>query len=306
MGASLVTGATGFIGSHLVKTLVERGEKIIAVTHDHKLGVNKWLHHQLRKTIKVNGDVRDIHFLKRIMTQYEIDKVYHLAAQSIVKHAWKDPVNTFDINVMGTVVLLEACRQLEIPKILIQSSDKVYGNQMDTTSESELKPTEPYGASKIAMDVAAQSFAQTYGMNIVISRPCNCYGLDYANRIVPNTIRNCLRGESPIIYKNDNSQRQYIFISDLVSALIFLMETKQNGAFNIGTTDIMGQEQVVHEILKHFPHLTSQYVKRERELKEIKNQSMKWDKIRKLGWKSKFSFSEGINLTVKAFRRYGW
>jgi len=121
-----ITGATGFIGSHLCKFLKDRGEEVVSLIHDCIIWT-PWLEESVKPTIKVHGDVRDFHFLKRVINQYEIDAVVHLAAQSIVKRAYKDPVNTFDINVVGTVNVLEACRQLDVEKVIVQSTDKVYG-----------------------------------------------------------------------------------------------------------------------------------------------------------------------------------
>ena len=296
-----VTGATGFIGSHLVKRLKEDGERVVSLMHDFPIW-NKWLRESLKNTVLVHGDIRDFHFLKRVLNQYNISRVYHLAAQSIVKRAYKDPINTFDINVMGTVKLLEACRQLDIKKVLVQSTDKIYGNQIDATLESRLIPTESYGTSKIAVDVIAQTFSEIYGMDIVISRPCNCYGLDYANRIVPNTIRRCLRDTSPVIYKNDKSQRQYIYVEDLVDALIHLMEHVVPWICNIATQDILNQEEVVLKILEFFPHLEPQYVEKP-EIKEIRSQSMMPVLFH---WSPKYTFNLGIELTIKAFRKYGF
>ena len=164
----LVTGATGFIGSHLVKYLRDRDEKVISLIHDEPLW-SIWLTEALYNTVLVRGDIRDFNFLMRVLNRYEVSDVYHLSAQSIVKIAHKDPVNTFDINVMGTVKLLEACRQIGVKKVLVQSSDKVYGDQMDATLEHKLIPTEPYGTSKVCTDVIAQTFTKNYGMNIVLS-----------------------------------------------------------------------------------------------------------------------------------------
>jgi len=294
----LCTGASGFIGSHLCKKLSEN-HKVVALIRD--VVPSKWLDEALKNCVHVRGDIRNFSLLKRVINQYEVDHVYHLAAQSIVKRAYKDSINTFETNVLGTVKLLEACRQLDVKKILVQSTDKVYGNQVDATSESELKPTEPYGASKIAMDVATQSFAETYGMNVIISRSCNCYGLDYANRIVPNTIRACLRGESPIIYRNDDSQRQYVYVEDLVSALIYVMEYL-HGIVNIATPDVLTQKEVVLKILQLFPSLQPKYVEKPK-LKEIKSQSMIPTDF---GWEPKYMFERGIEETIRRFRRYGF
>lgn len=298
----LVTGATGFIGSHLVHALNERGEKVISMVHDTPIW-NKWLKESVMPTIKVQGDIRNPSFLKRVLNQYEVSQVYHLAAQSIVKRAWKDPVNTFDINVMGTVTLLEVCRQLEIERIMIQSTDKVYGNQMDATPMSQLQPTEPYGSSKICEDVAAQTFIQTYDMPIVISRCCNVYGYDWNNRIIPNTIRVCMSGGSPIIYKNDISTRQYIYVKQAVDSFIELMKQRVHvpGIFNIAMEEVKTQEEVVLEVLKHFPDLKPQYIEKPA-LKEIRSQSMVPSNLKI--WC--YTFEHGIKLTIEAFKEYGF
>jgi len=292
----LVTGATGFIGSHLVNYL-KKNHKVVAVVRD--CFRTKWLREALEGTIRARGDIRDFHFLKRVINQYDISHVVHLAALSIVKKAHKDPINTFETNVMGTVKLLEACRQLEAEKVLMQSTDKVYGNQMGATIDSPLIPTEPYGTSKICADVVAQSFMKTYGMNIVVTRCCNVYGYDpFNDRIIPNTIKACIRGESPIIYRNYDSKRQYIFIEDVVDVIEKLLMYEGEGIFNIATPEIKTQEEVVLEILKYFPKLKPKYVEKPR-IKEIKSQSIVPDFPK--GW---IPFEIGISRTIDSFYKY--
>lgn len=308
----LVTGSSGFIGSHLVKSLVENGENVICLIHDDPTW-RSWLLEALRDTVLVWGDIRNHSLLKRVINQYSVDRVFHLAAQSIVKKAYRDPVNVFDVNVVGTVKLLEACRQLDVKKIVVQSTDKIYGNQTLATVASPYRVTEIYGASKICVDVAAQSFIENYDMNIVISRMCNIYGLDYSDRIVPNTIRSCLDGKSPIIFRNDPSKRQYMHVYDAVQALIFLMDEAESGAHNVcGDLEqfpIMSQEEVVLSILQFFPAIKPEYVDKPG-IKEIESQSMVpsinstphwW-----LNWAPKYLFEEGIKLTIDAYRKYGW
>jgi len=293
----LITGATGFIGSHLVKEYVKLGKKVVAMVHDTPVWT-KWLTEALDGAIIVQGDVRDYHFLMRVINQYSVDTVIHLAAQSIVKKAYNDPVNTYDINVMGTVKVLEACRQLDVEKVLVQSTDKVYGEQEWAATFSYLFPTEPYGTSKICADVIAQSYIKTYDMNILIPRCCNVYGLDFNNRIIPNTIRACLRGQSPVIYKNSKAKRQFIYIDDVVNTIIFLLEINHTGVTNIATPEVFTQEEVVLKILKHFPNIKPKYVEKP-PIKEIEVQSMIPN------FPSQYtSFDEGIALTIDAFRKY--
>jgi len=296
----LVTGSTGFIGSHLVKRLREEGEKVVSLIHDCPVWT-KWLENSMKHTIKVHGDIRDFHFLKRVISHYEISHVFHLAAMSIVKHAYKDPINTYDINVMGTVKLLEACRQLDVEWVLVQTTDKIFGNQRGANVDSKYIPTEPYGTSKICCDVIARSFAETYGMNIVITRCCNVYGYDWNNRIIPNTIKACLRGESPIIYKNDKSERQYIYIDDVIDSFIKLFRGEcrvSTNMVNIATPEVLTQEEVVLKILEFFPGLKPRYVEKPG-IKQIKSQSM----IPTLPLEYT-PFDDGIQYTIHAFKKY--
>lgn len=298
----LITGAAGFIGSHLARHLVKRGEKVVSLVHDWPI-MNEWFKESLEPTIRVRGDIRNISFLKRVLNQYEVSKVFHLAAQSIVKSAWKDPVNTFDVNVMGTVKLLEACRQLDVDRVLVQATDKVYGNEMDAEVTSRLKPTEPYGSSKVCVDLIAQTFAKTYNMRVPICRCCNVYGYDWNNRIIPNTIKACLRNERPVIFKGDYSKRQYIHVHDAVRALEAIINTTAS-IINIGTEDVLTQEEVVLKILAFFPPLKPRYVEKPL-LKEIKNQSLRVN-IDPSAWKPRISFDQGIRKTIAAYRMYGF
>ena len=300
MNTILVTGATGFIGSHLIKRLRESGEKVISLIHDEPIWTT-WLTEALGGTVLIRGDIRDFNLLKRVLVNYEVDRCVHLASQAIVSHAYKDPVNTFDINVLGSIKLLEACRQVGVKYVICQSTDKCYGNQKGATVESRLIPTEPYSASKIAMDIAAQSFIETYGQKICITRCCNVYGYDPSNRrIVPNTVKDCLSNRQPIIYKDDKSARQYIFIHDVTRTFMELMENKMTGVVNIATDTVLTQEAIVLTILRYFPELKPKYVEKP-ELKEITSQSMIPDYPRKYT-----PFEDGIKLTIDAFRKWGF
>jgi len=293
----LVTGASGFIGSHLCAAL-KKDHVVVALVRD--LLPLKWTTDALSGCILVRGDIRDLPLLKRVLSQYGVDWVFHLASQAIVRVATSNPFETFETNILGTVNVLEACRQLNVLKLLIQSTDKVYGNTLDATELSPLKAEDPYGASKIAMDVIAQSYMKTYGMSIVIPRSCNVFGLDYASRIIPNTVRSCLRGEPPVIYEGErDSARQYIYVDDEVETLIHLMKVL-DGVVNI-PGHFKTQEEVVQEVLKHFPDLWPQYVLRPFP-QEILRQSMRTEK---LGFFRVFvSFQEGIRLTIEQFKQY--
>ena len=300
---SFITGAMGFIGSHLVNMLQEQDEEVVALCHDVPAWTN-WMEETIGGLIWVRGDVRDYQFLMRAFNRYRPEVVYHLAASAIVKTAHLDPINTYDINVMGTLKVLEACRQLEIPKVVVQSTDKVYGDAEDTIVIDPLIPTEPYGTSKVCADMIAQSYRKTYGMNLAITRPCNIYGYDLSDRIVPNTIRACLEEKTPIIYGQGGDQRQYLYVNDLCEVLIKIGSSDHlTGRFNIGGPDTLDQEQVVQKILKFFPDLEPTYIERP-EYKEISRQSLQTSPS--IDWEPMYSFEQGIRATIAHFEEYGW
>ena len=301
----LVTGGTGFIGSHFIAELKKRNNIIVLMRDLSSALWTKWLNEALYGCTIVQGDLLNKNVIRRILAEYNINWTFHFAAQAIVSSALKDPFGTFQTNVTGTVNLLEACRQTDIEKIYIQSTDKVYGERMNAKEEDPIVSTGIYETSKSCQDLVAQTFAQTYSLNILIGRGCNAYGYDLAKRIIPNTIRNCIIGKPPTIYENEETIRQYIFIDDLVNATNFLVKNQVKGIFNIGTNDVLSQEEVVKSICKFFP-LTPRLVKREKPLKEIQRQSIDWSKIKNLGWNPSFTFEEAIQVTIERFMKYGF
>ena len=309
MSRILITGGAGFIGSHLAKKLSETN-KVVVLQRD--LVPNLWLAEALEKCILVHGDILDQSLLRRIISDYSIDQVYHLAAQAVVCAANKDPYTTFNVNVMGTVNVLEAVRTVkpQIP-VLVQSTDKVMGNnRMDMKETDALEPTVGvYEVSKACEDIIAQMYANQYGLNIKIARPCNTYGYDLANRIIPNTIRSCLNKNPPIIYDGqEKTVRQYIYVDDLVEALLLIMKqnrSEEATVFNVGTDDILTQEQLVKTIAESF-NINIRVVKRTSPVKEIEKQSVDWTKLKSAGWKPKYNFQTGLAKTITEFQKYGY
>jgi len=302
-----VTGGSGFIGSHLVNELKNENEVVVLIRDIPpilKSPWGRWLSEVFERCTIVLGDILNGRLLRRVLAEYHIQQVYHLAAQAIVSTALKDPFGTFQTNVLGTVNVLEACRQVGVDKVLVMSTDKVYGNRMNAVETDPLVSTGIYETSKACQDLVAQAFNHTYTSNVLIARACNCYGFDFSPRIISNTIRACLRGESPIIFEGEKTLRQYIYVVDLCEALIHLMKhTPYRGIYNIATPDILSQEQVVRTILTFFPNLKLKYEKRE-PFKEIQSQSMVCSNF---GWKPRYSpFHEGIRETIERFRRWGW
>jgi CDP-glucose 4,6-dehydratase len=310
----LITGGVGFIGSHLAKNLSENNN-VVVLQRD--IIPSEWLLQALEKCTLVHGDVLDQKLLQRILADYQIDQIYHLAAQAVVSAANKDPYSTFNVNVLGTVNVLEAVRNTNPKiKVLIQSSDKVYGdNRTCMTEKDTLIPTVGiYETSKALEDLIAQAYYNQYGLDIKIARPCNCYGYDNIKRIIPNTVKSCLNSIPPIIFDGqEKTTRQYIYVEDMVDALTFIMDKGQNTAaeactvpiFNVGTDDILTQEEVVKTIAEIF-NMTIRVMKRTTPVKEIENQSVDYGKLKALGWTPKNSFRQGITKTVAAFQTYGW
>jgi nucleoside-diphosphate-sugar epimerase len=294
----LVTGSTGLIGTHLVWALKGKSS-VVSLVHEEPRGLFQL--ESIDGTIQAKADVRDFKTLRGIMARYYVDQVYHLAALAEVKSAYKDPLNVYDVNVMGCVSVLEAARQLDIPKLSILITDKVYGEQWEADEDSMLYPSEPYATSKVAQQYIAESYAQTYGMGISIPHSPNVFGYDpYSNRIFPNTIRKCLLGQFPLIYTNDRSIREYIYVKDLVRMLQHLLDHEIYGPVNISTGWVRNQEEVVRTILKRFPNL--QAVTREGDLpKQIQRQTMK---SKRLDWRPSYTFEEALDETIELFKYY--
>jgi nucleoside-diphosphate-sugar epimerase len=305
-----VTGGTGFIGSHLCQKLSQKHGTVTLMRDLFPTGTpwGKWVSLALNKTTVALGDILNYSTLRRVLADYSIHTVYHLAACAVVSTAQKDPCGTFQTNVVGTVNLLEACRQLDIPTVYVQTTDKVYGETMGAKEEDPLVSSGGvYESSKACQDFAAQTYAETYGLNVIIGRPCNTFGFDMAKRIIPNTIRSCMRGELPIIYEGENSVRQYIYVEDLTDAILHLtlrlnLKGKLN-VFNVATDNVLTQEQVVKKICNYFP-LTPRIVKREKPIKEIYRQSLDWTKLKETGWTPRYSFEDGIKETIHKFDEY--
>ncbi len=297
----LVTGITGFTGSRLAKKLVELGANVTGITR-----LERWDEPREEGVNLVKGDILDFFLVKRVLADYDIDICFHLAAQAIVGRALKSPVNAYQTNVIGTANMLEACRHTGIEAFLYVSTDKVYGepDKLPITEDMPLKGLGIYESSKVAADQMARAYATTFDLPVTVSRACNIYGPGDTNpRIIPNTIRACLRGEPPVIYRGIGSTREYIYVDDAVEAYISLVENieKTRGeAFNVGSGEVKKQEEVVEEIANHFglkpvyaepmPHM----------LREIKNQYLSSEKIReRTGWQSRVKFSEGIKMTIE-------
>lgn len=312
---TLITGCTGLLGSWLTKRLLENGAEPVCLVRD-AVPQSEFERSGLSKRVRVvNGDLCDLELMERVLAEYEISTVFNLAAQTIVTIANASPLSTFEANVRGTWVLLEACRRVPFVKqIVTASSDKAYGEQkvLPYKEDMSLAGQHPYDVSKSCADLIAHSFAHTYGLPVVITRCGNFFGggdLNW-NRIVPGTIRSVLRGERPIIRSDGKFLRDYIYVEDGAEACILLAEklaenpNLKGEAFNFSTESPLTVMDLVQQILKSMnsqlePVILSQASN------EIKDQYLCSEKAREqLGWKPQFAFDEAMNRTISWYRDY--
>jgi CDP-glucose 4,6-dehydratase len=309
-----VTGATGMIGSWLVKTLLAKGAYIVALVWDANPQSEFFRSGDYLRVSIINGCLEDFWTLERAINEQEIDTVFHLGAQTIVGTAHRFPLPTFEANIRGTYNLLEACRIHAnlVQRVVIASSDKAYGEQpnLPYTEDMPLLPRHPYEVSKACADLIAQAYYHTYGLPIAIARCGNVYGGGDLNwsRIVPGTIRSLLHGERPIIRSDGTYVRDYIYVEDVVKAYMCLAECLDDErirgeAFNFSTESPMTVLEIVAEIqrLMGCEHLSPDI--RNCAKGEIRHQYLSAAKARKiLGWQPHFSLRQGLLKTIEWYR----
>ena len=315
---AFVTGISGFVGAHLAAKLIEEDVEVVGLQHDLKKQSYLDLLGLREKVGLVNGSITDKQLLHRTVVDYKPDWVFHLAAVSIVGRAVEYPLHTYETNVFGTLALLEACRlATESPEaILCVSSDKSYGNKEHASEEDPLKGEGIYDSSKVCMDVASHAYFCAYDLPIVVTRACNIIGFDGLNsRIVPNTIKAMLSGKQPIIFKDENTSREYIHVDDVCCAYVELLRNilaTKGQVYNVGSRDgVITQEDLVLRVVeignelmgtetepKYVVHGTNGT----KPFNEIKNQSLNSEKIYlDIGWLPKLSLEDGLRKTFLQF-----
>jgi CDP-glucose 4,6-dehydratase len=312
---TFVTGGTGLVGSWLVKRLVHAGADVVCLVRDWVPQSEMVRTGYIDKVKTVRGDVLDRDLLERILGEYEVDTVIHLAAQTIVTIAERNPISTFETNIAGTWNLLEACRRSpKVRQIVIASSDKAYGDQ-DSLPYSERTPLQgkhPYDVSKSAADLIAGVYAKTYGLPVVITRCGNFYGggdLNW-NRIIPGTIRSILRGQRPIIRSDGKFVRDYFYVEDGAAAYMLLAEKLcanrklQGEAFNFSNEIQISVCEIVDKVLQLMNSNLEPEILNETS-NEIRQQYLSAEKARRvLGWNPLLSLDQGLALTIEWYRDF--
>lgn len=312
---TLVTGATGLVGGWLLQRLSNCGTDIVCVVRD-------WVPQRelvrsglLDSLTVVRGDICDQEFLERVLGEYEIKTVLHLAAQAIVSIANRNPISTYETNIRGTWCLLEACRRSpSVEEIVVASSDKAYGvhDALPYDESAALQGVYPYDVSKSCADLIAQSYAVTYDLPIVITRCGNFYGggdLNW-NRIVPGTIRSALRGQRPVIRSDGNFVRDYFYVED--GAAVYMMLAEQlasrpelrGEAFNFSNELQVTVLELVESILRLMKSDLEPDVRNEAS-NEIRQQYLSASKARSvLGWSPLFELDAGLSRAIRWYQEF--
>ena len=308
-----VTGATGLVGGWLTKHLLEEGASVTALVRDW-VPASEFVRQGLDDRVNVvRGGLRSTYLLERVVSEYEIEVVFHLAAQTIVGIANRNPLSTFESNVRGTWNLLEACRRSPMVKsIVLASSDKAYGDQKTLPYKEDLplQGKHPYDVSKSCSDLIAQSYAATFGTPLAITRCGNFYGggdLNW-NRVVPGTIRSVIRGERPIIRSDGKFVRDYFYVEDGVAAYVLLAERLMQdsklfgAAYNFSNEAQISVLELVNAILSKMGSKLRPEIQNQAS-NEIRHQFLSAERARtELNWKPNFTLDEGLEKTISWYR----
>jgi CDP-glucose 4,6-dehydratase len=306
---TFVTGGTGLVGSRLVRRLVDSGADVVCLVRDW-VPQSELVRTGLIERVKtVRGDIRDSALMERVLGEYEIDTVFHLAAQTIVGIANRNPVSTLDVNIAGTYTVLEACRRSPLVKqVVLASSDKAYGDQehLPYDESTPLEGRHPYDVSKSCADLIAQAYAKTFGVPVAITRCGNFYGggdLNW-NRIIPGTIRSVLRDAPPIIRSDGHFVRDYFYVEDGAAAYMLLAEalaadrSLAGEAFNFSNELQVSVLELVQRILKAMSSDLQPEIQNQAS-HEIRLQYLNADKAKKvLGWSPLFDLNSGLAETI--------
>jgi CDP-glucose 4,6-dehydratase len=307
---ALVTGGQGFIGGHLCRALLERGDHVVVLDLPEAPGRALELHDITGEIELVEGDVADPSAVERAVSGADV--VFHLAAQTLVGPAAEDPAGTFRSNVEGTWTLLEACRTAGVDRVVVASSDKAYGpsDSLPYEEGDELRPAAPYEASKAATDLIARSYWHSWELPVSVTRLANVYGGGDLNfsRLVPELVTAAIDARTPRIRSDGSPQRDFLHVSDAVSAYLAIeaLDPAQAGgeAFNAGTGQPRSVLDVVEAVSRASGALSAPEFLSDRNPEgEIDTQYVDPSKLRRLcGWTPAVGFDDGIQEAVEWYR----
>lgn len=312
---AFVTGAYGFIGGHLTQRLLGEGAEVVILRRDRPAHSLIVIEEDEQRCSVADGDLSDHQSLLRVLNEYGVTTVFHLAAQAIVAVANRSPLSTFETNVRGTYNLLEAARLAPtVERVVVASSDKAYGQheELPYREDAKLQPVWPYDTSKAAADMIARSYAETYELPVAVTRLANVYGGGDFNfsRLVPEIARAVLAGERPVIRSDGSPERDFIYAADAVDAYLKIadgLRDPANGglAFNAGAGRPWPVIEIVRAMLDAAGSELEPDVRGEGVPEgEIDRQYLDSTLIeQRLGWKPAWSLSEGMRATWEWYER---
>lgn len=311
-----VTGATGIIGSWLVKRLLEEGACVVTLVRDWDPQSELIRSGDINHTRVVNGALEEYSTVERAINEYEIDTVLHLGAQAVVGTALRSPLATFEANIRGTYNLLEACRVHSslVKRVVVASSDKAYGDVESLPYTEDMAPNgrHPYDVSKSCADLIALTYGHTYNLSVAVARCGNVYGggdLNW-NRIVPGTIRSLLHDERPVLRSDGQYTRDYIFVLDVVEAYLLLalkapVEGVRGEAFNFSSESPMTVLEITRKIQELMGRSDLEPVILNQAKAEIRDQYLDSSKARRLlGWLPQYTVDKGLSETIDWYREF--
>ena len=310
MARSLVTGGQGFIGGHLCRALIERGDDVVVLDLEEAPGRALSLHGIAGQVELIEGDVADRPVVD--LAVRGADSVFHLAAQTLVGPAAEDPEGTFRSNVEGTWTVLEACRRADVKAVVVASSDKAYGpsDSLPYRETDRLTPAAPYEGSKAAADVISRSYWNSWGLPVAVTRLANVYGGGDLNssRLVPELVTAYLGDREPAIRSDGSPRRDYLHVSDAVRAYLAIesaLDEHPGEAFNAGT----GEPRSVLDVIAAVRQATGSdrepdFLSDRSPDGEIDSQYVDASKLADAtGWQPRISFADGIGEAVGWYRQ---
>jgi CDP-glucose 4,6-dehydratase len=310
-----VTGAYGLLGSWLVRALLERGDRVAVLRRDRAPRSALLLEDVEDSVDVVHGDLNEQGLVARALGEYEVDTVFHLAAQTIVGTANRSPLGTFESNIRGTWMLLEACRLHGAQRVVVAASDKAYGASatLPYREETPLEPRYPYDVSKAATDMIARSYWHTFGLPVAVTRFANLYGGGDLNRsrLIPEAIGAVLAGRAPVIRSDGSPERDFLYVEDAVEAYLLLADAldrdgARGEAFNAGG----GRPYAVRDVVARICALAGTDVAPDVRGSgtpdgEIDRQYVDASKLRTLtGWEPRIDLDEGLRRTIGWYREH--
>jgi CDP-glucose 4,6-dehydratase len=313
--SAFVTGAYGMLGSWLVKALLDRGANVVVLKRDQVTASALALEGLEERCAIVRGDLVDAPLIERAVGEYEVDTVYHLAAQTIVGTANRSPVSTFESNIRGTWTLMEACRLHDVQRVVVAASDKAYGphETLPYKEDFALQPKFPYDVSKACTDLITRSYFHTFGVPTAVTRFANIYGGGDLNpsRLVPEMVSSVLNGRAPVIRSDGSPERDFLYVEDAADAYLAITDAldadqARGEAFNAGGDAPHSVREIVELVIRVAgSDVQPDYQGEGTPSGEIDRQYVDSTKLRELtGWSPQVDLEEGLRRTVQWYRAH--